>query len=55
MNNYLNSTLKTTITGVFLLCLASQIIGCGQRGALYIPAEKMDELNNQEVADSQRQ
>ena len=55
MNNYLISTLKNTLIGVFLLCVAGQIMGCGQRGALYLPADKVDELNNQQTTDDQRQ
>ena len=55
MNNYLYSTIKTTLIGVFLLCLTGQITGCGQRGALYLPADKVDESNNQQTTDNQRQ
>ncbi|NVK24734.1 MAG: hypothetical protein HWE10_07385 [Gammaproteobacteria bacterium] len=45
MKNYFNFTLKTTLMGVVLFSMITQIMGCGQRGALYLPAEKTTESN----------
>ena len=40
MNKYFLVAFKTSVVGVLLVAVLSQISACGQRGALYLPAEK---------------
>lgn len=56
MNKTLTSILKFLISLVIITAFASQLAACGQKGALYIPAEKAQasEQKTETKADTQK-